>query len=299
MMKTFRLTVAYDGTNYSGWQAQMKHPSVQVTLEDAIKQITGKKVRVMSSGRTDAGVHALGQAVRLRVETRLEPDELLRALNAVLPPDIAVREVRLAPDTFHPLRHVLTKRYRYWIHNGPVRDVLLRPYCWHYNKGLLDVEAMHRAAQALLGKHDFASFETSGSKRKTSVRTIYDISVRRMNTKETGQGGEQESASRIVPGPGMAKENGTGQGRAGGECDFLGDFISASALKDWISIEVEADGFLYNMVRSIVGTLMEIGRGERPERWMTEVLEHKNRRRAGPNAPPQGLFLVRVRYPDP
>ncbi|MBN2578432.1 MAG: tRNA pseudouridine(38-40) synthase TruA [Pirellulales bacterium] len=267
-MNTFRLTVAYDGTNYFGWQAQTKRPTVQAALEDAVEQVTGQKIRLLSSGRTDAGVHALGQVVRLRVETRLGPEELLGALNAVLPPDVAVRDVRAADEAFHPIRHALRKRYRYLILNGPVRDVLLRHYCWHYNKGLLDAEAMHRAAQSLRGKHDFSSFETAGAPRKSSVRTISDIFVRRMN-----------------------------EGRAGGQGGMFGELFLASSPDDWIIFEVEADGFLYNMVRAIVGTLVEVGRGARPEGWIAEVLDSQNRRNAGPNAPPQGLFLVRVEYP--
>jgi tRNA pseudouridine38-40 synthase len=271
-MKNFRLTIAYDGTNYFGWQAQTKRPTVQVTLEEAIERVTGQKVRVLSSGRTDAGVHALGQVVGLRVKTRLSAEELRGALNAVLPQDVAVREACLAPEGFHPIRQAKRKRYRYQILNGPIRDVLLRHYCWHFNRGPLDAEAMHRAAQSLSGKHDFSSFQTSGSPRKSSVRTIFEISARRMK----GEGGI---------------ENGAGEGGR----DY-GFFLSASSASDWIVVEVEADGFLYNMVRSIVGTLVEVGRGVQPENWVREVLQSRDRRNAGATAPPQGLFLVCVDY---
>jgi tRNA pseudouridine38-40 synthase len=277
-MKTFRLTIAYDGTRYFGWQAQEKRPTVQVTLEEAVEQITGQRTRLLGSGRTDAGVHALAQVATVRVETRLTPEELQGALNAVLPPDIAVREASLAADGFHPIRHALRKRYRYLIHNGPVRDVLLRPYCWHFNRGPLDAQAMHRAAQRLAGKHDFSSFQTSGSPRKSGMRTIFEISVERGMRNDN----RVDEQSRAV----SARPNGLRE-------SF---FLPASSPGDWIVLEVEADGFLYNMVRSIVGTLVEIGRGAEPEEWITEVLQAHDRRRAGRNAPAQGLFMVGVVY---
>jgi tRNA pseudouridine(38-40) synthase len=360
-MKTFRFTVAYDGTKYFGWQSQKKQPTVQDTLEAAIEQVTGRKARLLSSGRTDAGVHALGQVASFQADTRLDVGELQNALNAVLPADIAVRHVRQSDAGFHPTRHALRKRYRYLIYNGPVRDVFYRHYCWHYNLARLDAYAMHRAAQALLGKHDFSSFQSAGSMRKTRVRTIFDICVQTAardkepetrNLQGLGQGGEFQEASRAVPGiseasravpgiseasravPGISEASRAVPGpgsieasravpgpgslvaeaerrkaeRAGGgggdnqsravsarSGDF-GFFLPASSTEDWITIEVEADGFLYNMVRTIVGTLVEVGRGTQPESWVADVLESKDRHRAGPNAPPQGLFLVRVDY---
>ena len=249
-MRTLKLTVAYDGTAYAGWQVQVDRTTVQSTIEAAIAQITGRKTRILASGRTDAGVHALGQVVVFQSETRLEPEVLRRGLNAILPDDIAVLEVADVHAGFHPTRHAVRKRYRYVIHNGPVRDVFQRRYCWHYTCGHLDAEAMDRAAAALLGTHDCSSFETSGSEREHSVRTISDIRV----------------------------ERGRGEDR------------------DRVTIEVEADGFLYNMVRTIVGTLVDVGRGFRPESWPGEVLRAMNRRAAGKTAPPQGLFLVKVDY---
>jgi tRNA pseudouridine38-40 synthase len=320
-MRIFKLIIAYDGTKYFGWQSQKKQPTVQDTLEAAIEQVTGRKARLLSSGRTDAGVHALGQVASFQADTRLDVGELQNALNAVLPADIAVRHVRQSDAGFHPTRHALRKRYRYLIYNGPVRDVFYRHYCWHYNLARLNADAMHRAAQALLGKHDFSSFQSAGSTRKTCVRTIFDISVQTAakdeeqgsrNAQGSGQGGEFQEPSRAVPGPDSSKASravpdpgslvaeaerrkAERAGRGRGEVDF---FIPASSAEDWITIEVEADGFLYNMVRAIVGTLVEVGRGTQPESWVADVLESKDRHRAGPNAPPQGLFLVRVQYPE-
>lgn len=248
-MRTLKLTIAYDGTAYAGWQIQSGEPTIQEILEATLAKITGEKIRVTASGRTDTGVHALGQVVGFRTESRLEPDVLRRALNAELPRDIAVLDVAEAPEGFHATIHAKRKRYRYVIDNGPVRDVFRRHYSWHYPVAL-DVEAMDRAAKCLLGTHDFRSFETSGSERKTSVRTIYDLQVR---------WGEGADCHRIL-------------------------------------IEIEANGFLYNMVRTIVGSLVRIGRGARPESWLAEVLAAQDRRKAGPTAPPQGLVLVSVDY---
>jgi tRNA pseudouridine38-40 synthase len=248
-MRTLKLTLAYDGTAYAGWQVQPGQSTVQGALETAWHEITGESIRALASGRTDAGVHALGQVVGVRTESSMETDVLRRALNARLPHDIAVLEATDAVDGFHAIRDARRKRYRYVIHDAPVRDVFRRAYCWHY-PSRLDAEAMGRAARALLGKHDFSSFETSGSPRQSPVRTIHGLDVPR---------GEREGCDRIT-------------------------------------IEVEADGFLYNMARAIVGTLVEVGRGAQDESWPGEVLRAADRRAAGPTAPPQGLFLVRVEY---
>lgn len=245
--RNIRLTLAYDGTAYAGWQYQPDRLSVQEVLERAILAVTGTAVRPIASGRTDAGVHALAQLVGFRTHCRLAADVLKRALNANLPPDVVVLSAADAPPEFHPLRSVARKRYRYVLHNSPDRDLFRRAYCWHW--GLhLDVAAMQRAATALVGTHDFASFQTSGAPRASSIRTVYELTVQR------------------CPPP----------------------------LADVIHMEVEANGFLYNMVRSIVGTLVEVGRGAQPEAWPAAVLQACDRRRAGPTAPPQGLFLAEV-----
>ena len=248
-MRTIKLILAYDGTAYAGWQVQSGQRTVQETLEAVLAKVTGQTVRVLASGRTDAGVHAWGQVVAFRTESRLAPEVLRRALNAELPRDIAVLEAAEVPEGFHATLDARRKRYRYVIDNGPVRDVFRRRYAWHY-PAPLDAAAMDRAARCLAGTHDFSSFQSSGSERKTSVRTVFDARVRR------GEGAE-------------------------------------SGL---ILIEIEADGFLYKMVRAIVGSLVRIGRGARPESWLAEVLAAGDRRAAGPTAPPHGLFLVDVEY---
>lgn len=248
-MRTLKLTVAYEGTNFAGWQWQAGEPTVQGALEAALHTVTGTEVRAIASGRTDAGVHALGQVVSLRCETRLDNPTLRKALNANLPPEVVVLDVQTAPDDFHAIRDAKRKRYRYVLHDGPVRPVHERRYCWH-RPPRLDDEAMRQGAAILVGRHDFKSFQTSGAERKTSVRTVFEFSVRR----------------------------------------------DPSAHGDFIVCEVEADGFLYNMVRAMVGTLVEVGTHRREPAWVAEVLAACDRTKAGPNAPPQGLFLVRVHY---
>lgn len=248
-MRWLKLTIAYDGAAYAGWQVQAGQLTVQEMFERIWRQVTQEETRASASGRTDAGVHALGQVLSIATETRLSPETLRRALNAELPDDIAVLSVEEAPEGFDAVRHAVKKRYRYFLHDGPVRDVFRRSYVWQVRRRLDDA-AMHRAAQALLGKHDFASFQSANDQRLSSIRTITDIAVVR--------------------------------GRAG--------------RPDEVTVDVEADGFLYNMVRAIVGTLVEVGRGVQPESWPQQVLEAADRARAGQTAPPHGLFLIQVDY---
>jgi tRNA pseudouridine(38-40) synthase len=170
-VRTLRLILAYDGTAFAGWQSQRGQRTVQGVLHAAVAQVAGHEPKTLASSRTDAGVHALGQVVGVRVETRLAADVLQRALNANLPPDVCVREVCDVPATFHPLRDAVRKHYRYAIHDGPTADVFARHFCWRYACGRLDVAAMRRAAAALCGTHDFRSFATSGSPRKTGWRS--------------------------------------------------------------------------------------------------------------------------------
>jgi len=248
-MRTLKITLAYDGTAYNGWQFQTTGPTIQSTIEKALQQITGQSVRVTASGRTDAGVHALGQVLSVHLETSLDDEPLCRALNANTPFDIEFLNVETVADGFHAIRDAKRKRYRYVIQYGSRRDVIGRAFNW-YVYGPLNVAAMKQAAEQLVGTHDFASFQASGSDRKTTVRTIYEL--------------------------------------------CLAQFTERGA--DKINIEVEADGFLYNMVRNIVGTLVEIGRGKQDIDWIGRVLAAQNRRAAGVTAPPQGLFLLKVDY---
>jgi tRNA pseudouridine38-40 synthase len=244
-MRNIKLTLSYDGSDFNGWQTQPGFRTVQETLEQAIADLTGERIRVNASGRTDAGVHAVGQVVNFYSNTQYTPEVLVRAINARLPPDAVVREAEDMPQAFDANRDARRKLYRYVIHDGPVPDPFLRRYCCQARRQL-DAAAMRRAAEPLRGRHDFRSFETEWPNRMSSVRTITHIAVN----------------------------------RAG----------------DWIWLDVEADGFLYNMVRAIAGTLIDVGRHHWPESKVAEILQAEDRRLAGPTAPAQGLFLMRVLY---
>lgn len=250
-MRGLKLTISYDGTRYGGWQSQKsKKKTLQGVLEAVWLRITGEKRRAVASGRTDAGVHAIGQIVSIRTENQLSTDILKRALNSELPNDMAVLEIVEVDPAFHAIRAAKRKRYRYVIHCSRLRDVFSLAYAWQVYVPL-DVEAMNRAAQSLVGFHDFTSYRTTSSDGcRTSTRTVYELTV----TRGTGD-----------------KSN-------------------------YIYTEIEANGFLYNMVRTIMGVLVEVGKGRRPETWPAEVLAAKDRRAAGLTAPAQGLFLVKVDY---
>src|SRR3954471_21144611 len=173
-IRWLKLTVAYDGTACYGWQVQPDKPTVQGTFEATWQRLTQESLRVSAAGRTDAGVHALGQVIGIATETRLSNDDLHRGLNALLPNDIAVCTVEDAADSFHATYDAVGKRYRYHIHCGRAPSVFERNYAWHYPQPL-DAVAMHTAAQALVGRHDFSSFETAGSPRPDSIRTVHEL----------------------------------------------------------------------------------------------------------------------------
>lgn len=244
-MRNIKLLLAYDGTDFSGWQRQPDRRTVQQTLEEALGALTGSIPTANASGRTDAGVHALGQVVHFYTASRHAPEVFVKALNATLPADVRVKGAWEMPQAFHATLDARSKLYRYVIDNGRIADPFQLRYAYHvYHR--LDTDAMNRAAAALKGRHDFHSFETDWPNRTSSVRTISHLAVSRM-----------------------------------------GDFV-------WV--DVEADGFLYNMVRAITGTLTLVGLGRRPEGWVADALAAEDRAAAGPTAPPQGLFLVRVNY---
>lgn len=259
-MPVFKLTLAYDGAKFSGWQAQPGRRTVQGELQRAWQEITGETVRVTAAGRTDAGVHAAGQVAGVESTTRLAPDALLAALNAKLPEDAVVRSIEPAPEGFHATHDAKRKRYRYTIYNDRRRPIFLRHYAWHVPPPL-DPAAMHRAGQSLLGTHDFACFQSAGSERESTVRTIFSLEVQR----------------------GGAGERGAGEGGSE-DRDSL------------VAVDVEGDGFLYNMVRAIAGTLVEVGRGKREETSLGELLASLDRGAAGQTAPPHGLTMLWVAY---
>ena len=263
-MPTFKITLAYDGTNYVGWQRQASGTSVQGLIEDALRELDGREVVLHGAGRTDAGVHALGQVASCTLDRAIDSGVLTRALNARLPPDIrAVSAEEVAPD-FHARFRATAKTYRYRIYNADVITPFERHYAWHVF-GPLDVEAMDTAARLLEGRHDFAAFQTSSGTTRTTERLVTRSRVTRTNLEHTGV---------TVSVPRVLRDGGL------------------------IVYEVTGDGFLRHMVRAMAGTLVEIGRGRWPIEQMREVLDSRDRGRAGPTAPACGLFLVGVEYGD-
>jgi tRNA pseudouridine38-40 synthase len=244
-IRKIKLKISYDGTAYHGWAAQPGMATIHGTVCDAIEKLTGIRVELRGSSRTDAGVHALGQVAAFSIESPVPTENFLRALNHLLPEDIAILDAMEVPETFDPIGDTQSKIYRYTLNTEPVRPVMDIRYCWH-RPGRLDVNAMAVAARRLLGKHDFKSFASAADTRESSVRTVL-------------------------------------------RCDVKSD-------EPWIYIDVQADGFLYNMVRNIVGTLVEVGRG----RWSPEdvdcILKAKDRNVAGPIAPASGLCLMEIFY---
>jgi tRNA pseudouridine38-40 synthase len=252
MTRWFKLTIAYDGREFEGWQRQKTKRTVQYELEKALARLLGKHTTLLASGRTDAGVHALGQVVSFDAETHHSTETIRRALCNYLPDDIAILRVQEMAGQFRSVADSIRKRYRYVLQDGQKRDVFARHYAWHSWREL-NVELMREAAQALWGTHDFVAFEGSGSRRVGTVRTIYDLTVER------------------IADPHFRR----------------------------VHIEVEADGFLYNMVRNIVGTLVDVGCGRRPVTHAATALASKDRIQAGMTAPPQGLYLLWVLCREP
>src|SRR5437867_2475740 len=266
-MPTYKITIAYDGTDFVGWQRQASGTSVQGLIEDALRELDGRDVAVVGAGRTDAGVHALGQVAGFSLQRIFPADTILRALNARLPESVRVLAAEESADTFHARFGARTTTYRYRIWNAPIASPFERRYAWHVLERL-DVVAMAAAARLLEGRHDFAAFQASGGATATTERTVFSSLVLRQAQDERRQ--MSSHANSLV--------------------------VSLSNHEPALIYEISGDGFLRHMVRTIVGTLVEIGRGRRPSAWMAEVLASRDRGLAGQTAPSDGLFLVRVDY---
>jgi tRNA pseudouridine38-40 synthase len=244
-MRTLKLTLSYDGTRFVGWQRQSDGDSIQGLLEQALARFDGAPVSVHGAGRTDAGVHALGQVASARVSFAHDNATLARALNAQLPDDIRILSVEDAVDDFHARFSARSKTYRYRIRNGPIATPFERAYVWHLQEPLA-LDAMRHAASRIVGTRDFAAFRSVGSEVAGTVRTV-----------------------------------------------TRSEWRERSGL---LTYEISGDGFLRHMVRAIVGTLVEIGRGWRDPADIASLLQGGTRAQAGATAPAHGLFLVRVVY---
>lgn len=246
-MRNVRILVAYDGARFYGWQRQAGFVSVQEALEDALLALLGERIVVHGSGRTDTGVHALRQVASFHIDTRLDDDRLCNALNAHLADGVVVRALETCADAFHARFSARGKRYLYCIGRTRFATPFDAGRAWWVPERL-DVERMRAAALPLLGTHDFSAFESAGSPRSSSVRTL-------------------RRARWLVR-------------------------------RERLALVLEADGFLYNMARSIAGTLVDAGRGKLDAAAVAAILAGRDRRRAGATAPAHGLYLLRVLYDD-
>ena len=244
-MRNIKLVIEYDGTNYNGWQVQKGVRTIEGTIEETLEKILKEKVNITGSGRTDSGVHALGQVANFKTETKMSTQEILNALNSMLPQDIVVIDVDEVDDEFNARISAKVKHYRYVINNSKLPSALNADREYHY-KYFLDVEMMKLAAQDLIGEHDFKAFMSSGSSVESTVRTIYDVRVNTLN-------------GRVI-------------------------------------IDVIGNGFLYNMVRIIVGTLLDIGNGRLDVCNIKNMLLTGDRNLGGKTVPSHGLYLAQVEY---
>ncbi|HXX53318.1 MAG TPA: tRNA pseudouridine(38-40) synthase TruA [Thermodesulfovibrionales bacterium] len=256
MSRRIRLTVQYDGSAYHGWQFQPSGTTIQGVLQDCIYQVTGEQVRVLGAGRTDAHVHAVEQIAAFDADSSLDIGVIKRALNARLPSDVRVVNIEEVAADFHPRYSAKGKRYVYLIANMRDVPVFVRRYVWRV-KEPLGLEEMRTASIHLLGLHDFSSFRAAGCASRHPLRTIREIAIERL-------------------------------------CEA--PFLFGGLEGEFVRITVEADAFLRHMVRTIVGTLVEVGKGNLHPEAVRDILERKERRFAGPTAPPQGLFLKKIFY---
>jgi tRNA pseudouridine38-40 synthase len=280
-MSRFKVVLAYDGTGFVGWQRQASGASIQGVLEEALRSFDDREVTVIGAGRTDAGVHALGQVAAFSLENSIDADTLVRALNAKLPETIRVVSACDVPATFNPRYDARAKSYRYRIWNGAVLSPFERRYAWHMPVAL-DAAAMDAAARRIEGRHDFAAFQAAGSDVETTERTIVSSRVVRLSTTEDTEDTGEESFSR------------TGFDHRVPRVLGGGDFATRGGAL--LTYDVTGAGFLRHMVRAIVGTLVEIGRGRRPPEWIDDVIASRDRGMAGPTVPATGLFLVSIDY---
>jgi tRNA pseudouridine38-40 synthase len=259
-LRVLKLTLAYDGTRYVGWQRQANGVSIQALIEEALLPLEGRRLPVAGSGRTDAGVHALGQVASLELTHPISPADLVSALNARLPADVRVLAAEVAADGFHARFSALRKTYAYRLYNAPLADPFERNRSWHVPQRL-DIEAMRRAVPSIVGTHDFAALVGSGSDTSRTERTVDRAELRLEGT-------------------------------------LLGSLRAAGG-GEVLVLTLSGGGFLRHMVRNLVGSLVEIGHGKRSPKWLADLLASRDRRQAGPTAPACGLYLVTVEYGRP
>jgi tRNA pseudouridine38-40 synthase len=245
-MNNYKLTIEYDGARYLGWQRLgNSDKTIQGKIEHVLSQLTGEKIEIIGSGRTDAGTHARGQVANFKTAAALEVGEVLSTMNHQLPRDIVIKELAAVPERFHARYNASGKKYSYYVWNNPIPSAFKRNYSFHYERKL-DLALMEQACRKLIGKHDFIGFSSLKKSKKSTVRTIKELSIQ-----------------------------------------TEGDLLHFTFV---------GDGFLYKMVRILMGTILEIGAGERDLATIDAIFEQKIRSSAGATVPAQGLFLDEVYY---
>lgn len=318
MTRRILLRVAYDGTNYHGWQLQPNAATIEGELNRALCALTGEEIVVTGASRTDAGVHALGNVAVFDTTSRIPAEKFSYALNQRLPEDIVIQSSKQVADDFHPRHCDCRKTYEYDILN---RTFPLPAYrnTAYFLYGTLNIEAMRQACQAFLGEHDFASFCAAGAQVQTTVRTIYSLEVECRPLTEAGtpvppasgeavnaadgKHGEQVQQAQSASGEMLnaaAGESGEqvqqAQSESGETAIPAAGGTNAGSADQLLTIRVKGNGFLYNMVRIIAGTLVEVGRGHIKPEEVAGIIAAKDRAKAGPTAPARGLRLVEIEY---
>lgn len=271
------LTVAFDGTNYSGWQIQPNKETIEGVLNRELSRLLNEEIKVIGASRTDSGVHAEGAVCVFDTESKIPGDKFSYAINQTLPEDIRIRSSKEVDITFHPRRVNSRKTYRYRIRHDEFPNPLDARYSYHvYTK--LDIEAMRRACEFIKGKHDFKSFCSVHTDVDTTVRTVYDVHI------------DVTPDKKLLQMSGLMKSAGeSGAMRSGGES------AAGRIRPEIIDIYVTGNGFLYNMVRIIAGTLIEVGQGKIKPEEIPAIIEACDREKAGPTAPAKGLTLIGYR----
>ena len=296
-MRRIKLTVAYDGTNYCGWQIQPNGITVQEVLNKALMDLLGTEIRTTGASRTDSGVHARGNVAVFETDARMPAERFAFALNTYLPPDIRIQGSEEVPEAFHPRFTSTIKTYEYKILHRVFPDPTRRLdhlFCY----GTMDVEAMRRALACVVGEHDFKSFQGAGGETSThtTVRTIYHAEILQEPIEELRTTLRWKGQS---PGPGEEADRKQVPAVQTGKPSSKGGAITPEKAEEYVlHIRITGNGFLYNMVRILAGTLLEIGRGNLRPEDMARILEARDRSAAGPTAPAHGLTLLSIRYPE-
>lgn len=296
MTRRILLRVAYDGTNYHGWQLQPNAATIEGELNRALCALTGEEIVVTGASRTDAGVHALGNVAVFDTTSRIPAEKFSYALNQRLPEDIVIQSSKQVADDFHPRHCDCRKTYEYDILN---RTFPLPAYrnTAYFLYGTLNIEAMRRACQAFLGEHDFASFCAAGAQVQTTVRKIYSLEVECRPLTEAGTPVPSASGEAVNAAGGKRGEQVQQAQSASGETAIpAAGGANAGSADQLLTIRVKGNGFLYNMVRIIAGTLVEVGRGHIKPEEVAGIIAAKDRAKAGATAPARGLRLVEIEY---